>query len=154
MGNKKQIISVVLSIVVLVLIIILARNGKSNVATPNDTTMNQTDGLKIEVKNEGAGEMAKNGDVVGVNYTGMLTDGTVFDSSVDPKFGHVEPIQFQLGGGMVIQGWEKGVLGMKVGEKRHLTISPELAYGDRGAGGVIPPNATLEFDVELVSINK
>lgn len=100
------------------------------------------------------GEVAKSGDVVSMNYTGRLVDGTVFDSNVDPKFKHVEPFVFTLGAGQVISGWDKGIVGMKVGEKKTLVISPEDAYGATGAGGVIPPNATLTFDVELVSINK
>jgi FKBP-type peptidyl-prolyl cis-trans isomerase len=78
----------------------------------------------------------------------------VFDSNVDPKFQHVEPFIFNLGAGQVIPGWDKGIVGMKVGEKKTLTIAPEDAYGANGVGGVIPPNATLIFDVELVSINK
>ena len=96
--------------------------------------------------------VSKNGDTLFMNYTGRLTDGTVFDSNVDPKFGHVEPFSFKLGAGMVIKGWDEGLLGMKVGEKKTLTISPEKGYGARGAGNVIPPNATLIFDVELLDI--
>ena len=92
------------------------------------------------------------GDVVSVNYTGKLADGTVFDSNVDPKFGHVQPFEFTLGAGQVIPGWDKGVLAMKVGDKKTLVIPPEDAYGATGAGGVIPPNATLTFDVEVLAI--
>jgi len=95
---------------------------------------------------------AQNGDLVTVNYTGKLADGTVFDSNVDPKFNHVQPFQFTLGAGQVIPGWDKGVLGMKVGDKKTLVIPPEDAYGAAGAGGVIPPNATLTFDVEVTNI--
>lgn len=96
--------------------------------------------------------VAKAGDTVFVNYTGKLADGTVFDSSVDPKFNHVEPFKFTLGAQQVIPGWEKGITGMKVGEKKTLVIPPEDAYGANGYPPVIPPNATLTFDVELVSI--
>ena len=78
---------------------------------------------------------------------------TVFDSNIDPKFGHVEPFEFVLGAGQVIPGWDKGIVGMKVGEKQTLTIAPEDAYGVNGIPGVIPPNATLVFDVELLGIN-
>ena len=105
--------------------------------------------LKCETLTVGQGEEAKNGHTVKVHYTGWLMDGTKFDSSVDRN----QPFSFKLGGGQVIQGWEKGVLGMKVGEKRQLIIPPELGYGSRGAGGVIPPNATLKFDVELLGVS-
>lgn len=98
--------------------------------------------------------VAQSGDMVAMNYTGRLSDGTVFDSNVDPKFGHVEPYVFPLGAGQVIPGWDKGIVGMKVGEKKTLTISPEDAYGATGVPGVIPPNATLIFEVELLAINK
>lgn len=96
---------------------------------------------------------AKVGDVVVMNYTGRLEDGTVFDSNIDPNFGHVEPFSFTLGAGDVIAGWDKGIVGMKVGEKKMLTIPPEDGYGAMGVG-LIPPNSTLIFDVELVEIKK
>ena len=99
------------------------------------------------------GEVAKAGDVVSMNYTGRLENGTVFDSNVDPKFNHVEPFVFQLGSGQVIQGWDKGIVGMRVGEKKTLTILPEDAYGAEGRPPVIPPNSTLIFDVELLKVN-
>jgi FKBP-type peptidyl-prolyl cis-trans isomerase FkpA len=96
----------------------------------------------------GTGAAAKAGDTVSVHYTGRLTNGTKFDSSVDRG----EPFSFPLGKGRVIPGWDFGVAGMQVGGKRELTIPPEEGYGSRGAGGAIPPNATLIFDVELLSI--
>ncbi|MBP6908420.1 MAG: FKBP-type peptidyl-prolyl cis-trans isomerase [Candidatus Pacebacteria bacterium] len=96
-------------------------------------------------------QIAKNGDLLVMNYTGRLTNGTVFDSNVDPKFNHVQPFEFTLGAGQVIAGWDEGLVGMKVGEKKTLTIAPEKAYGDR-AMGPIPANSTLIFDVELVAI--
>lgn len=104
--------------------------------------------LKIEDTKVGTGEEAVIGSKAIVHYTGYLTNGTEFDSSV--KRG--QPFGFTIGAGQVIQGWEKGVAGMKVGGKRKLTIPPDLAYGEAGAGGVIPPNATLVFDIELVDV--
>ena len=105
--------------------------------------------LEIETIVEGSGVESKAGDSLTVHYTGMLEDGTKFDSSVDRG----TPFNFILGIGQVIEGWEKGMEGMKVGEKRKLTIPPEYAYGERGVPGVIPPNATLIFEVELLEIN-
>ena len=105
-------------------------------------------GLKIEELSEGEGETAAAGQQVSVHYTGWLTDGQKFDSSVDRN----QPFQFALGRGMVIRGWDEGVAGMKVGGKRKLTIPPHLGYGAQGAGGVIPPNATLVFEVELLGV--
>jgi FKBP-type peptidyl-prolyl cis-trans isomerase len=107
-------------------------------------------GMKVEILKEGTGAAAKAGDKVTVNYTGTLSDGTKFDSSLNPGR---TPFQFTLGQNQVIQGWELGVSGMKVGEKRRLTIPPELGYGAQGANGVIPPNATLTFEIDLLGIN-
>ena len=105
-------------------------------------------GLKYEDLQTGDGDVAASGQRVTVHYTGWLLDGDKFDSSVDRN----EPFAFTLGKGMVIRGWDEGVAGMKVGGKRRLTIPPQLGYGSRGAGGVIPPNATLVFDVELIAV--
>ena len=102
--------------------------------------------VKIEVLTPGTGDEAKTGDTVTVQYTGTLTDGKKFDSSRDRG----EPFDVTLGQKRVIAGWEEGLLGMKVGETRRLTIPPDLGYGARGAGNVIPPNATLVFEVELL----
>ncbi len=104
--------------------------------------------LKIEVLSEGVDEFADVGDTVLVHYTGMLEDGTKFDSSLDRG----TPFSFTLGEGRVIAGWEQGVLGMKTGEKRKLIIASELAYGESGVPGAIPSNATLIFEVELLEI--
>ncbi|MEJ2307723.1 MAG: FKBP-type peptidyl-prolyl cis-trans isomerase [Gammaproteobacteria bacterium] len=106
-------------------------------------------GLKIEDLEEGSGETATTGMTVTVHYTGWLENGTRFDSSLDRN----DPLQFGLGRGMVIRGWDEGVAGMKVGGKRKLTIPPHLGYGTAGAGGVIPPNATLIFEVELLDVD-
>lgn len=104
--------------------------------------------LKKEDIKVGSGAEAVSGKMVSVHYTGWLTDGKKFDSSVDRG----QPFTFTLGAGQVIRGWDEGVAGMKVGGKRKLTIPPAMAYGDAGAGGVIPPNATLVFDVELLDV--
>lgn len=101
----------------------------------------------MEIK-EGTGEQARSGQQVTVHYTGYLTNGTKFDSSVDRG----KPFTFMLGTGQVIKGWDQGVEGMKVGGKRKLIIPSELGYGSRGAAGVIPPNAELVFDVELLGV--
>ncbi len=97
----------------------------------------------------GTGAEAVAGKYISVHYSGYLTDGTKFDSSVDRD----EPFDFHLGAGEVIQGWDQGFAGMKVGGKRKLTIPSHLGYGARGAGGVIPPHATLVFDVELLGVD-
>ena len=105
-------------------------------------------GLKYVDLVEGTGKSPVKGKVVTVHYTGTLDNGKKFDSSVDRR----EPFSFVIGVGQVIKGWDEGVMGMKVGGKRQLIIPANLGYGARGAGGVIPPNATLQFDVELLGV--
>lgn len=108
-----------------------------------------SEGLVVEDLQEGTGAEAVPGQRVTVHYTGWLTNGQKFDSSVDRG----QPFSFLLGEGHVIQGWDQGVEGMKVGGKRKLTIPPDMGYGARGAGNVIPPNATLVFEVELLAVD-
>lgn len=105
-------------------------------------------GLKLEDSVVGTGVEAVAGKMVEVHYTGTLSDGTKFDSSHDRK----KPFSFKLGGGQVIKGWDEGVAGMKIGGKRKLIIPAKLGYGASGAAGVIPPNAELTFDVELLGV--
>ncbi|MBC8322621.1 MAG: FKBP-type peptidyl-prolyl cis-trans isomerase [Candidatus Marinimicrobia bacterium] len=105
-------------------------------------------GLIIETLAEGDGAVAEQHSIVTVNYTGTLENGNVFDSSLKPGR---EPFRFTLGAGQVISGWDQGVLGMKIGEKRKLTIPPELGYGNQDMG-VIPPNSVLIFEVDLISV--
>ncbi|MFP5285454.1 MAG: FKBP-type peptidyl-prolyl cis-trans isomerase [Thermoanaerobaculia bacterium] len=105
-------------------------------------------GLRYTDLAAGQGDEARAGKTVDVHYTGWLENGTKFDSSLDRG----RPFSFRLGGGQVIRGWDEGVAGMKVGGKRRLTIPADLGYGARGAGGVIPPNATLVFEVELLGV--
>jgi len=117
------------------------KGGEKMVKTPS--------GLQYEDLVPGSGDSPKQGKKVTVHYTGWLTNGTKFDSSVDKN----EPFTFVIGAGQVIPGWDEGVLSMKIGGKRKLVIPPELGYGAAGAGGVIPPNATLVFEVILLDIN-
>jgi FKBP-type peptidyl-prolyl cis-trans isomerase len=105
--------------------------------------------LEIEDQIVGDGNEAVAGQTVEVHYTGWLVDGTKFDSSLDRD----QTFSFKLGAGQVIAGWDQGVAGMKIGGARKLTIPPEMGYGERGAGGVIPPNATLVFKVELIGLS-
>lgn len=145
--------------IAIIAIIILSIGGFlfMNRSTDTSTTMSKQNAytseevteLKIEDIQVGSGEEVESGDSVVMHYTGTLTDGTKFDSSRDRN----EPFETQIGVGQVIEGWDKGVVGMKVGGKRKLTIPPDMAYGDQ-AIGPIPANSTLIFDVELLEVLK
>lgn len=126
--------------------ILTACTQKNTTMTPE--TLNIAPGLTAQIVTVGNDQTAKAGDTVSVHYTGTFEDGKVFDSSVSSG----RPFSFTLGAGQVIKGWDLGIVGMKVGEKRTLTIAPELGYGPEGYGP-IPPDSTLIFEVELLSIS-
>lgn len=146
--SKNNIIITVISVAAIIGLVVWLRTTPQAVAPTIIKTTTQTD-MKIETITEGTGAEITNGKVAQMEYTGMLTDGKVFDAT---SLHGGDPFEFTLGAGQVIKGWDLGVLGMKVGEKRRLTIPADLAYGDRGIGGVIPPNATLVFEVVLKGI--
>jgi FKBP-type peptidyl-prolyl cis-trans isomerase len=149
-----QKVSLLITFIALTAAMVFAQAGMKHTDNSKPTDVSSLkatktpDGLEYWDIKTGTGQTAKSGDTVVVHYTGWLTSGKKFDSSVDRG----EPFNFALGRGMVIKGWDEGVAGMKVGDKRQLKIPSELGYGSRGAGGVIPPNATLIFDVELLGI--
>lgn len=135
---EKHLVSILALILSVSFIAVSVTAAGAQVTTPS--------GLKIDVIKEGNGPQPRPGQTVVVHYTGTLQDGKKFDSSRDRG----EPFSFQLGAGQVIKGWDEGLAAMKIGSRARLTIPSNLGYGPRGAGGVIPPNATLIFDVELL----
>ncbi len=143
--KKILIVSLVVAVIIVVIVGVFILGNKKGT---KEKIMDN--GLKIEILKEGTGEEVKNGDTVSVHYTGTLEDGTKFDSSLDRG----TPFSFQLGAGRVIKGWDLGILEMKVGEKRKLTIPSDLAYGPNGIPNVIPPSAVLVFEIELLDIVK
>jgi FKBP-type peptidyl-prolyl cis-trans isomerase len=123
--------------------------AESKEADVNDPELTKAaSGLKYKDLEAGTGATARKGQTAVVHYTGWLVDGTKFDSSLDRG----EPFEFELGAGNVIKGWDEGVAGMKAGGTRRLVVPPDLGYGANGAGGVIPPNATLIFEVKLLQL--
>jgi len=142
---QKRVINIAMAGVMLIaLLAVFGCNEEKN-------EVKMKNGLIIVDNVVGEGLEAEKFDILTVNYTGKLEDGTVFDSSKNPGR---DPFRFTVGAGQVIQGWEQGFVGMKVGGTRTLTIPSELGYGVRGAGNVIPPNATLTFEVELLEVEK
>lgn len=137
-----------LLLIVLTVAMMGCGNLQSKQKKENKGVVVMENGLKYTIDVAGDGLVAKKGDKVVVHYTGWLMDGTKFDSSKDRS----QPFSFQLGAGSVIKGWDLGVEGMKIGEVRTLIIPSELGYGSRGAANVIPPNAILKFEVELLEI--
>lgn len=131
------------------MIVLTLSLGVGGSMAENNQEVTTPSGLKYVDQVVGTGEVAVAGKTANVHYTGWLENGKKFDSSVDRG----QPFSFPLGAGRVIKGWDERVQGMKVGGKRKLTIPSDLGYGSRGAGGVIPPNATLVFDVELLGIH-
>ena len=138
----------IIGLAVLGILAMLVASRPSDAQDLQTRVVTTKSGLKYIDEKEGTGQTAKAGDNVSVHYTGRLADGKKFDSSVDRG----QPFDFPLGAGRVIKGWDEGVAGMKVGGKRKLIIPSELGYGKRGAGDVIPPDAELHFDVELLKI--
>jgi FKBP-type peptidyl-prolyl cis-trans isomerase FkpA len=158
-SRKYQITVIVSSLLSIALLFVISIGIAQSLATETESTEEETSqtstppritdtGLTIEDVSVGTGARAVRGSEVEVHYTGTLLDGTKFDSSLDRG----EPFTFTLGAGQVIQGWDEGVEGMRVGGRRNLTIPPELGYGERGAGDSIPPNATLIFNIELLGV--
>jgi FKBP-type peptidyl-prolyl cis-trans isomerase len=146
---KLKLIGLFALFALLAAVAVRAQNDNSSPTKVEGKGKSTSSGLQYWDLKEGTGTTASAGKSVSVHYTGWLaSNGKKFDSSVDRG----QPFMFQLGAGQVIKGWDEGVAGMKVGGKRQLRIPPELGYGSRGAGGVIPPNATLIFDVELLAV--
>ena len=146
--RRSQVILIsILGIALVAALAFLAYNNRKP-AAPDFTAYASITGLQMEDLQVGTGAEAQTGNTVVVHYTGWLLDGTKFDSSIDRN----DPFEFVLGAGEVIQGWDQGVVGMKVGGKRRLAIPPDMAYGTSGAGGVIPANAVLVFEVELLEV--
>jgi len=147
--RNQRIILIIVGVILVALIgFVIYQSLSKPKSTPSTTTGQSPTMLQATDLQVGTGAEAKAGDTVTVNYIGTLADGTKFDSSYDRN----QPFTFTLGAGDVIKGWDLGVVGMKVGGKRKLVIPPELGYGDQGAGSLIPPGATLVFEVELLEI--
>jgi FKBP-type peptidyl-prolyl cis-trans isomerase len=142
-------------------LLVQCRNAKKNVNNNQTTQLESTrmnriqtaSGLEYEVLQEGAGNSPKAGDMVTVHYTGWINENGIPGQKFDSSYNRNQPFSFNIGVGYVIKGWDLGVMGMKVGEKRRLYIPSDLGYGSRGAGPIIKPNSNLIFDVELIKID-
>jgi FKBP-type peptidyl-prolyl cis-trans isomerase FkpA len=143
-----MLLGIVLGAAVMAVLVAACAQSQASAGGGGGQEVTTASGLKYTDTKVGTGAEAKAGQTASVHYTGWLTNGTKFDSSKDRG----QPFSFRLGGGQVIKGWDEGVQGMKVGGTRKLTIPADLGYGARGAGGVIPPGATLIFDVELLGV--
>ena len=149
--SRRQLLRWLIGIAVGCVIAVIASQqilNRSPLETTTDGLVTTESGLQYKDIVTGTGDTPEEGQIVTVHYTGTLEDGTKFDSSRDRG----QPFSFTIGIGQVIQGWDEGVASMQVGGQRQLIIPPELGYGSEGAGGVIPPNATLLFDVELLEV--
>jgi peptidylprolyl isomerase len=145
----KRILPVIIIILAIIgIIYLMSEPVVKEESTKVETTPPPANGLQIKDTKVGDGQEVKKGDEVIINYTGTLEDGTKFDSSFDTG----KPFETKIGVGEVIEGWDQGVVGMKVGGERHLVIPPSLGYGDQGVPPKIPPNSTLIFDVQLLGI--
>lgn len=161
MQNQKGSTNIIVSVIIFICVVGLVVYALMNKKPKSDIEENASTIVEQNIINNQASEeskpiksmeqTAKKGDILSMNYTGRFENGTAFDSNVDPKFNHVEPFEFTLGAGQVIAGWDEGLVGMKVGEKKTLTVTPDKGYGSK-AYGPIPANSTLIFDVELVAI--
>lgn len=136
-------------VIALVAFLLIKNNKKIDTPMIVEDSTEETSNIKTNNMEE---KISKAGDVLVMNYTGRLENGTVFDSNILPEFNHVQPLEFVLGAGQVIQGWDEGLVGMKIGDKKTLVIPSEKGYGDRAVGNIIPANSTLIFEVELVGI--
>lgn len=147
--NKNQWVAVVVSVLIIAAFIYFFTPVSTSMSIQNKNTQNPSEKLTVSANQASAkpAKVAEQGALVSVNYTGKFANGTTFDSSAGRG-----PIKFVLGTGQVIKGWDEGILGMKVGDKKSLVIPPEKAYGAQGYPPVIPPNSTLYFDVELVDV--
>ena len=142
-----MIIVLLVGVLIVIAVVLNSRNASQKTEPVVPSTMQNEDKLKVEDVKEGTGEAVKKGDIIVIHYSGTLENGQKFDSSYDRD----EPFETQIGVGNVIQGWDEGVIGMKIGGKKKLTIPPSMGYGDQATGS-IPPNSTLIFDLELLSI--